>query len=150
MRNEKGREVPDGVAADLVVFTKQDGVLKVVLIERGKYPFGSAVPGGHIEPNETFKQCAIREFEEECNVKIDINNVTLLNEYSEPGMDPRGWYVCVAYMAVVKEELLLNLKAKDDAKKVILCDIDDVLNGKVEFAFKHHKQMVKEAVDKLQ
>jgi 8-oxo-dGTP diphosphatase len=149
MINEKGYEVPDGVAADMVVLTKKEGEYFIVLIERAHYPFGCAIPGGHLDPDETFKECAVREFEEECNVKLPIGNARLLNEYSEPGMDPRGRYVSVAYMAIVESDTLQTLKAKDDAKKVFLCKLQDALDGKVEFAFKHHKMMVHDVSKKI-
>ena len=43
---------------------------KFVLIERQKVPFGLALPGGHIDPGETPKQTAVREFAEETGLVL--------------------------------------------------------------------------------
>ncbi|MEK9177792.1 MAG: NUDIX hydrolase, partial [Patescibacteria group bacterium] len=38
---------------------------KLLLIERGKRPYGFAVPAGHVDGDKTFEIAAIRELKEE-------------------------------------------------------------------------------------
>jgi 8-oxo-dGTP diphosphatase len=89
------------VAVDLVIFTVRDGVLQVLLIERGVPPFQGrwALPGGFIRQGESLEQAALRELREETGVR----NVYLEQLYSfgEPNRDPRGRVVTVAYYALI-------------------------------------------------
>jgi 8-oxo-dGTP diphosphatase len=98
-------EMP-AVAVDCVIFgldleTKD---LKVMLIERDLDPFAGmwAIPGGFVRRGESLEQAAARELEEETG----ISNVFLEQLYSfgDPGRDPRGWVISVAYYALVSPE----------------------------------------------
>ena len=55
---------------------------QILLVRRsetaGKYPNFWAVPMGHIEKGETFKEGAHREFQEETKLDIDINSLVYL------------------------------------------------------------------------
>ncbi|HQB32770.1 MAG TPA: NUDIX domain-containing protein [Erysipelotrichaceae bacterium] len=53
-----------------VIFTRDNGVLKFVLIEdlEGNYGF----PKGHMEENETEQQTALREVKEETGLSVEI------------------------------------------------------------------------------
>jgi len=89
------------VAVDIVVFTVHEQTLRVLLIERGIDPFKGlyALPGGFVLAEETLEQAAFRELFEETGTK----NVYLEQLYSfgDPGRDPRGRVVTVAYYALV-------------------------------------------------
>lgn len=89
------------VATDIVVFTIRADVLNVLLIERASQPFRGrwALPGGFLKSNESLDQCASRELAEETG----ISNVYLeqLGSFGDPGRDPRGGVVSVAYFALV-------------------------------------------------
>ena len=98
-------EMP-AVAVDCVIFgldleTKD---LKVMLIERDLEPFAGmwAIPGGFVRRGESLEQAAARELEEETG----INDVFLeqLYTFGDPGRDPRGWVISVAYYALVSPE----------------------------------------------
>lgn len=60
---------------------------KYVLVERQKFPFGLAFPGGHVEKSERPRQTAIREFAEETGMKLD--NVTFVTRRRGKHRDPR-------------------------------------------------------------
>jgi ADP-ribose pyrophosphatase YjhB (NUDIX family) len=42
---------------------------KLLLIERAKFPFGFAIPAGHVDDDATFEAAAIRELEEEVGLE---------------------------------------------------------------------------------
>ena len=89
------------IAVDVVLFTIQDGILKVLLVKRQHAPFRGtwALPGGFVEEEESVDAAALRELQEETN----IDNVYLeqLYTFGELNRDPRGRVVSVAYYALV-------------------------------------------------
>ena len=63
-----------------VVVKSEEQILLVRRSETaGKYPNFWAVPMGHIEKGETFKEGAHREFQEETKLDIDINSLVYLD-----------------------------------------------------------------------
>lgn len=102
------------VTADCIVMTRDDDP-KVLLIERGHEPFKGcwAFPGGFMNMDETTKQCAIRELEEETGLKV--KDIQQLGAYSKVDRDPRGRTITVAYLAFVDKPL--PVKGQDDAAK---------------------------------
>lgn len=148
MITEKGYEIPDGVAADLVVLTKKEDGVYVVLIDRAEKPLGLAIPGGHLDRAENFDHCSVREFSEECSVRFDLNKITLLKPYSV--IEPRGWYITLVYYLFAEEKELDGLKANDDAKKIVLLKLTDILKDDSSIAFEHHKQILKDVYKLIQ
>lgn len=146
-KTEQGFIIPDGVTGDLIVFTKD--FQQVVLIDRKNKPFGKALPGGFLDPNETLSQCAAREFLEECNVSVEEKDVTLIGVYSDPKRDPRARIISAAYAVHLTINELKDLQASDDALSVKLYDIKDIAEDKIEFAFSDHQQMIKDALSIL-
>ena len=109
-----------------VVIPSEKGV---VLVRRGSEPYEGqwALPGGFVEVGETVKQAAVREAAEETGLAVEVSR--LVGVYSEPGRDPRGHNVSVAFLVRV---LSGQMKAASDAAEV------DVLDpGSVELAFDH-------------
>lgn len=78
-----------------------ENTLDVLLVERKLPPFEGAwaLPGGFAQRDETLEAAARRELSEETNV----GDVFLeqLYTFGDPGRDPRGWTVTVAYYALV-------------------------------------------------
>jgi 8-oxo-dGTP diphosphatase len=101
------------VACDVVLFAKRDA--QVLLIRRGRPPFKWALPGGFAEENETLEQTALRELREETG----ITGVRLeqLHAFGDPGRDPRGRAISVAYFGRVQADRL-SPRAGDDAADV--------------------------------
>ena len=58
------------VTVDVVIFTIQQGALKVLLVKRAIAPFVGqfAIPGGFVLENEDLEQAALRELKEETGV----------------------------------------------------------------------------------
>ena len=85
----------------------------MLLIQRGFEPYKGcwAFPGGFMEMDETTKECAIRELEEETGLRLD--NMVQVGAYSKVDRDPRGRTITIAYLAIVDEQL--SVIAQDDA-----------------------------------
>ena len=116
------------LTADIAVFAKGEGGLKLLLIRRGGHPFlGSwALPGGFADEGETIEQTAARELEEETGVTG--LPMRLVGVYSAPGRDPRGWTVSVAFAALV-EEGRVKASAGDDAAEAVWFDVGVSADG---------------------
>jgi 8-oxo-dGTP diphosphatase len=107
------------VTVDCVVFglDLEAADLKILLIQRKKDPFAGdwAFPGGFVEEGETLEESAKRELQEETG--ISRLYLEQLYTFGDPGRDPRGHTVTVAYYALVKLSDHAP-KAADDAKAV--------------------------------
>jgi 8-oxo-dGTP diphosphatase len=89
------------VTVDCVVFGLDKERLNVLLVQRKFDPFkGSwALPGGFIQMDEGLEDAARRELEEETG----LAGVSLeqLHTFGDPGRDPRGRVITIAYYALV-------------------------------------------------
>ena len=90
------------VTVDCVVFGLDEEDLKVLLIQRGQEPFKGrwALPGGFVRMEESLEDAARRELAEEAGVRPGL--LEQLYTFGEPGRDPRGRVITVAYFALVK------------------------------------------------
>lgn len=132
------------VATDCSVFGYDGKNLHVLLIERGLEPFkGSwALPGGFLQINETVEECALRELEEETNIK-DIY-LEQFQVFSAVNRDPRERILSVAFLALVRKADY-NIIAGDDAAKAEWFKIESL----PDLAF-DHKIIIEKAIEKLQ
>lgn len=91
---------------------------RVLLIRRGGHPFLGklALPGGFVDPDETVRQAAFRELQEETHAK-DVS-LKQLQVFSEPHRDPRTRIITVPFLAFPTgslQELIASVSAGDDA-----------------------------------
>lgn len=112
------------VTVDIVIFTIQEGVLKVLLVKRGIAPFIGrfAIPGGFVLEDEDLEQAAVRELKEETGVS-DVY-LEQLYSFGDPKRDPRGRVVTIAYFALISADR--KLKAGTDAAEAAWRPIDDL------------------------
>lgn len=105
------------ITVDIVLFTIINNSFKVLLIKRSCEPFKGvwAIPGGFVKINESLDKAALRELYEETGVK-DVY-LEQLYTFGNPGRDPRGRVITVAYFALVNADEF-QLKAKTDANDV--------------------------------
>lgn len=116
---------PPAVTVDVVIFTIENGALKILLIKRKERPFAGkfALPGGFLLKNETAEAAANRVLKGKTGVK----NVFLeqLRTFDSPSRDPRGHVLTVTSFALVnfgklkiKESGETQTPAFFDAKKL--------------------------------
>lgn len=102
------------VTVDVVLFTMQANDLAVLLIRRRLEPFAGAwaLPGGFVEENEKLHVAAARELSEETGVRgVPLEQ---LGAFGDPGRDPRGHTVSVAFLSFALTAQL-RVRAGDDA-----------------------------------
>jgi len=124
------------VTADVIV--KENG--KVLLVKRKRAPFKGcwALPGGFLEVGrETVKQAAQRELKEETGLVVELEDLELIGESSNPNRDPRGHVVSLHYFVKRYSE---KPNAGDDAAEVRWFPCDNL----PKLAFDH-----KEILDKF-
>ena len=113
------------VTADVVIFTLQDGELKVLLIKRSHWPYEGhwAIPGGFVNMDESLEQAARRELAEETGV-ADIY-LEQLYTFGQPDRDPRTRVITVAYLAVTSADRV-DPRAGSDAADARWWPMDDL------------------------
>lgn len=120
------------VTTDCVIFGLEDGLLKVLLVERGNEPCKGcwAFPGGFLNPDETVEQGALRELQEETG--LDSAYMEQVGVFSDPDRDPRERVITVAFFSVMHVK---NVRAGDDAAKAKWLPVSDL----PELAFDHDR-----------
>lgn len=125
--------------ADAVVFAPVDDELRVLLVRRAAdhdtEPGRWALPGGHVEPDETGESAAYRELDEETGLDLRKHaaGLTLVGVFDAPGRDPRGRYVSAAYTTRLPSPV--PVLGQDDADAAEWMPVDAALS--VGLAFDH-------------
>jgi 8-oxo-dGTP diphosphatase len=111
------------VTTDCAIFGYDEGVVKILLIERGHPPFKGcyALPGGFLDMDETTIEGARRELKEETGLDgVDLIEIAV---FSVVDRDPRGRTISVVYYGIadiVKDVVT----AGDDARSFCWFDIN--------------------------
>ena len=113
------------LTVDCVVFGRDAGAVKVLLIRRARPPFADhwAIPGGFVEPHETLQQAALRELEEETSVRL--SQAEQLRVFDAVDRDPRERVVSVVHWAVVNRADHTP-EGRDDAAAAAWFDLDQL------------------------
>ncbi|MBN1438004.1 MAG: NUDIX hydrolase [Anaerolineales bacterium] len=119
------------VAVDVVIFRLEQDALKVLLIRRAFAPHRGkwALPGGFVGIGESLEDAALREMEEETGVR-DVY-LEQLYTFGDPGRDPRGRVVTVAYFALLSKDV--EVRPGEEAARAAWHPVDRV----PELAFDH-------------
>ncbi len=136
------------LAVDLVILTLRGSALSVLLVERGIEPFEGALalPGGFLaDAEEGLTAAARRELAEEAGMDAGTLHLEQLGVYGEPGRDPRGRVVSVAYLAI--RPRLPEPVAGSDAAGASWRPVEQVLSKQLELAF-DHRQIVADGVER--
>jgi 8-oxo-dGTP diphosphatase len=133
-----GKPVTPLLTVDCVIVDRKG---RVLLIKRGTAPYQGqyALPGGFVDLNETVEGACLREVLEETN--LSIRRLKLVGIYSEPGRDPRGPTVSIAYAAKVGTA---KATAGDDASAV-----EWVTDWKRQAMAFDHKDIIRDALKRL-
>jgi 8-oxo-dGTP diphosphatase len=137
-----GYEQP-AVTVDLVIFTVNNDMLKIMLIKRAENPFAESwsLPGGFLKVGESLEEAALRVLKE----KTGMENVYMeqLYTFGDPGRDPRARVITVAYFALIPWK---NLIQPDSDKVTDLMWVSVDRLPKLAF---DHKSIVEYAVLRL-
>jgi 8-oxo-dGTP diphosphatase len=121
-----GHERP-AVTVDVVVVAGEEGRAHVLLIRRKRPPFAGcwALPGGFVAPHEPLEAAARRELQEETG--LEALPLEQLSAFGDPGRDPRGWTISIAFLAHVRAEEAhaWQPRAGSDAEAVGWFALDD-------------------------
>jgi 8-oxo-dGTP diphosphatase len=126
------------LTVDLVILTLRQSRLHVLLVERGIEPYKGALalPGGFLQhAEEDITVAAHRELSEEADLDAETLRLEQLGVYGDPGRDPRGRVVSVAYLAIAPR--LPEPTAGTDAAGAGWQPIERVLSGDLKLAFDH-------------
>jgi 8-oxo-dGTP diphosphatase len=104
------------VTVDVVIVTRE-AKPRVLLIRRKHEPFAGrwAIPGGFVDENEPLEAAAARELLEETGVRQ--RRLDQLAAFGDPGRDPRGWTVSIAFLTRIQPGQV-KPRAGDDAAEV--------------------------------
>ncbi|XVV09797.1 NUDIX hydrolase [Actinoplanes sp. CA-131856] len=136
------------LAVDLVILTLRHARLQVLLVERGIDPHrgAMALPGGFLNHvQEDLLTAARRELSEEAGLALDRLHLEQLGVYGDPGRDPRGRVISVAYLAVLPR--LPDPVAGTDAAGASWRPADEILSGRLRLAF-DHRQIVLDGIER--
>lgn len=144
---DPGAYPPFAVTADTALFTRREGRLCVLLIERGTEPYRGrwALPGGFVDIDEDLQDAAVRELAEETG--INASGLRQLGTYGAPDRDPRMRVVSVVFWTLLDD--LGEPNGGDDAAHAFVVPVAEALADPARLAFDHH-QILTDAVERVQ
>ena len=128
----------------------------VLLIRRRSEPGKGlwALPGGHLNPSEWVKECAVRELQEETHIYFykdgDKKRKLYLNpdwcksshQFDYPGRSQNGRKITTAYHWVIPDEFEVAVQADDDADRAQWFSFYDVLEKMDYDLFEDHQSII--------
>ncbi|MEI7480343.1 MAG: NUDIX domain-containing protein [bacterium] len=114
---------------------------KLLLIERAKFPFGFAVPAGHIDGDSTFEESAVRELKEEVGLEA-VSLELILEERKENKCrrEDGTWHYWKVYQVEVSGDLK---RSEDETKRAVWYTLEEIKG----LANKTEKYLNKEIAD---
>ncbi len=111
------------LSVDAVVLAGPPRDRSVLLVRRGAAPYAGrwALPGGFVDENEPLEAAVRRELTEETGLELD-GPLVQVGAFGDPGRDPRGWTVSVAFLGVVETEETVS--GGDDAAEAAWHPLD--------------------------
>jgi ADP-ribose pyrophosphatase YjhB (NUDIX family) len=84
------------------VFQVRDGILSVLLWQRGRAPFSGAwaLPGGTLAAGETLEASISRHLATKVDVR-EVSHLEQLGTWSDPSRHPERWELATAYVGLV-------------------------------------------------
>lgn len=135
----KAAHRPPVLTTSAIIEIYNEGIFEgIVLIERGKIPFGKAMPGGKVEYGETIETAIRREMMEEVN--LELEGLRQFHVYSDPTRDSRFHAVEITYLAVANKLPV----AGDDAARVFVVKCDEIPWDELAF---DHAQILRDYLD---
>lgn len=133
------------LTADLVILTIREGLLCVLVVERGNEPFVGrlALPGGFLRGDENLDETAARELSEETGVSAEKLHLQQVGVYSAPDRDPRRpRVVTCAYLAIAPDMPLP--RAGSDARSAHWLPVVEVQRAGLAF---DHDEVLRDALE---
>jgi 8-oxo-dGTP diphosphatase len=131
---------------DIALFTIRDQQLHGLFITRSTPTAGQlALPGGFVLPEEDLHIAALRELREETSLRIDVRHLEQLRTYGQPGRDPRGRVVSVAYLAITPD--LPDPQPGTDAIGARWHPVQPLLTSRRRLGF-DHREILTDAVER--
>jgi 8-oxo-dGTP diphosphatase len=133
------------VTVDLAIFTVRHSELQVLLITRAKEPFRGrlALPGGYVRDTEPLDVAALRKLSNETGVNGKQLHLEQMRTYGDPGRDPRGRVITVAYLALGPD----MPEPPDVTQDAHWAPVETTLSAPAELAF-DHSVILREALEK--
>ena len=97
---------------------------KLLLIERGRPPYGFAVPAGHVDDDLTYEDAAKRELKEE--VGLDTDSLELIKEGKKENYCRRkdgAWHYWKLFKIVSSGEIV---RSEDETKQAVWYTVDRI------------------------
>lgn len=135
---QEGYKPPILTTSAIIEVYNQDQFQGIVLIERGKAPFGKALPGGKVEYGETVENAVRREMMEEVN--LELQELKQFHVYSDPKRDFRHHSVEVTHLA----KAYSSPTAGDDAAKAFVVNLENIPWKEMAF---DHAQILSDYLD---